>query len=226
MILLLIVAPVCASSAENSVDYAAYRNSWDLLNENKDDWVCVDHAVNYSRNNPGWGMVILSPSPRFSVQPHMTNYRIDGNRLLIHEAQVNITYEMPIVDGPMRVPYYENFPGVFVKQWEGETYFHFIPDETGVVRVYTILRDNRNEFFDYAYVSPEDLTNTTAEHDSNPASVLPGNQSGTVTEDISLPNSIQDNTSTGDHNLEKNDEPGGYTAKIIRAIKSLIGLFK
>lgn len=226
--------PAGVSSGENGIDYDSYRNSWDLLKENKDDWVCVDHAVNYSRNNPGWGMVILSPSPRFSVQPHMTNYMIDGNRLLIHEAQVNITYEIQIVDGPMTVPYYEDFPGIFSKQWEGETYFHFIPDETGVVRVYTILKDNRNEFFDYAYVAEENLTNGTAGHENIPTSVLSENLSGNKTGITDTPDNIPDNTSTDDiaDNLTaddhpgKDEEPAGYAAKLIRVIRSLIGVFK
>lgn len=232
--LLLLIMPAGASFGENGIDYDSYRNSWDLLKEDKEDWVCVDHAVNYSRNNPGWGMVILSPSPRFSVQPHMTNYMIDGNRLLIHEAQVNITYEIPIVDGPMTVPYYEDFPAIFSRQWEGETYFHFIPDETGVVRVYTILKDNRNEFFDYAYVAQENLTNSTAGYEDSTTSVLSENLSGNITGSTGMPDSISDNTSTDDladdrtanDQTGKNKEPAGYATKFIRTIRSLIGVFK
>ncbi|MCQ6963538.1 hypothetical protein [Methanolobus chelungpuianus] len=231
--LLLLIMPAGASSGENGIDYDSYRNSWDLLKENKDDWVCVDHAVNYSRHNPGWGMVILSPSPRFSVQPHMTNYMIDDNRLLIHEAQVDITYEIPIVDGPMTVPYYKDFPGIFSRQWEGETYFHFIPDEAGVIRVYTILKDNRNEFFDYTYEAQENLTNGIAGYEDRTAFVLSENLSGNTTGITAMPDDITDNISdnrtddsTADDRPGKNEEPAGYAAKFIRAIRSLIGTFK
>jgi hypothetical protein len=222
IVLLLMIVPVSSGSGENGIDYDTYRNSWDLLNEDKDDWVCVDHAVNYSRHNPEWGMVILSPSPRFSVQPHMTNYKIDGNTLLIHEAQVNITYELEIVNGTMTVPYYEDFPGSFSKYWEGSTYFHFIPNETGVVRVYTVLKDNRDEFFDYGYISPDNITNTTIELDYNAASVVSQSNAGSTTDDKNISN----HTITDDHYLESIDEPEGYITKFIRFIKSFIGVFR
>ncbi|WP_129582708.1 hypothetical protein [Methanolobus psychrotolerans] len=216
------ILPLGVIAAENSIDYTAYRNNWDLLNENKDDWVCVDHAVNYSRNNPGWGIVIISPSPRFSVQPHMTNYKIDANRLLIHEAQINITYELEIVNGTMTVPYYEDFPGVFSKHWESGTYFHFIPNETGVVRVYTMLKDNRDEFFDYEYISLDDLGNTTVELDDNIGSMVLENNAVNLIDK----STISHNTTTNDSHLENIDEPGSYTTKLIRFIKSFIGLLK
>ena len=216
------IVPVSSGSGENGIDYDTYRNSWDLLNEDKNDWVCVDHAVNYSRHNPGWGIVILSPSPRFSVQPHMTNYKIDGNKLLIHEAQVNITYELEIVNGTMTVPYYKNFPGSFSKYWEGSTYFHFIPNETGVVRVYTVLKDNRDEFFDYGYISQDNITNTTVELDDNVASVVLKNNASSATDDKNISNS----TTTDDYYLENTDEPERYITKFIRLIKSFMGIFR
>ncbi|WP_292464337.1 hypothetical protein [Methanolobus sp.] len=216
------IVPVSAVSGENDIDYDTYRNSWDLLNEDKNDWVCVDHAVNYSRHNPEWGIVIPSPSPRFSVQPHMTNYKINGNTLLIHEAQVNITYELEIVDGTMIVPYYDDFPGSFTRYWEGSTYFHFIPNETGVVRVYTVLKDNRDEFFDYGHINQGNVTNTTVELDYNATSVVSQSNVGSTTDDKNISN----HKITDDHYLESIDEPEGYITKFIQFIKSFIGAFR
>ncbi|MDW7733604.1 MAG: hypothetical protein SCH66_14395 [Methanolobus sp.] len=219
--LLLMIMPVGGVSSENVVDYDAYRNNWDLLYEDENDWVCLDYAVSYSRNNPGWGMVILSPSPSFKFQPHMANYKIDGSMLLIHEPQVNRTYELEIVDGTMTVPYYDDFPGAFSSQWARGTYFHFIPNETDVVRTYVSLKDNRGDFFDYENMSRDDITNITVKLDDSVAVVENGNNSSSMINDTTITN----NTTADNHNLEKVNEPNSYSTKFIRFLKSLMGLF-
>lgn len=217
--LLLAIMPSGIASAENNIDYAAYRENQDFLKEDQNDWVCVDHAVNYSRHNPGWGVVIVSPSPRFSVQPHMTNYRIDGNTLLIHEAQVNKTYELRIVNGTMTIPYYEDFPGVFYQLWEGPTYFHFIPNETDVVRVYSILKDNRAEFFDYENLSRNDTTKIT-ESDFNADIAQNGNNESNKAGNAT----ISENTTTYGSYIKSDEETESFMVTIIRFVKSILGL--
>lgn len=219
--------PVSSVSGENEIDYNAYKNNWDLLYEDENDWVCVDYAVNYSRNNPGWSMVILSPSPSFKFQPHMANYKITGSMLLIHEPQANLTYELEIVDGTMTVPYYDDFPGAFSSQWARGTYFHFIPNETDVVRTYVSLKDNRGDFFDYENMSRDDITNitnitnVTVKLDDTVAAVVNGNNSSSMINDTTIIN----DTTTDDYNLKKVNEPDSYSTKFIRFLKSFMGLF-
>lgn len=221
--LILMIIPISTVSGENAVDYDSYKDKWDLLYENKDDWLCVDYAVNYARNNPGWGMVILSPSPAFRYQPHMVNYRIDGNMLLIHEPQVNHTYEIEIVNGTMTVPFYENFPNDFSSQWARGTYFHFIPNETKVLRTYYSLNDNRNDFFDYANISKHQTINTSIEAGEmeDQTDILPTkNNSINTSENITLNDSINDD------NIKNLNELESYNTKIILFLKSILEPFR
>ena len=219
--LFLLIAPVSIVSGESGVDYDAYKEKWDLLYEDKNDWVCVDHAVNYARNNPGWGVVILSPSPVFRYQPHMANYKIDGNMLLIHEPQVNLTYELEIVNGSMTVPFYEDYPEDFSSQWARPTYFHFIPNETDVVRTYYSLQDNRDEFFDYENMSSYEPVNLTSELDDNAYTMLIQDNTSSKIDNTTTLN----NTTTVAYNNESIDETESYTAKIIRFAKLIIVMF-
>ena len=216
--LFLLIIPISIVSGENSVDYDAYKEKWDLLYEDKNDWVCVDYAVNYARNNPGWNVVILSPSPAFRYQPHMANYKIDGNMLLIHEPQVNLTYKLEIVNGSITVPFYEDYPEDFSSQWARPTYFHFIPNETDVVRTYYSLQDNRDEFFDYENMGSYEPVNLTS--NINDTGIMMDSASSTMTNKNAL-----NNTTNVAHNIENVDETGSYTAKIIRFGKLIIGMF-
>ncbi len=216
--LFLLIAPVSIVSGESGVDYDAYKEKWDLLYEDKNDWVCVDHSVNYARNNPGWSVVILSPSPAFRFQPHMANYKIDGNMLLIHEPQVNLTYELEIVNGSMTVPFYENYPEDFSSQWARPTYFHFIPNETDVVRTYYSLQDNRDEFFDYENMSSNDTINITSE--INDTDIMVNNVSSTIAN-----TSTFNDTTNFSNDIENIDEKESYTARFIRFARSIIGIF-
>lgn len=218
--LILMIIPISTVSGENAVDYDAYKDKWDLLYEDKNDWLCVDYAVNYARNNPGWGMVILSPSPAFRYQPHMVNYRIEGNMLLIHEAQVNHTYEIEIVNGTMTVPFYEEFPNDFSSQWARGTYFHFIPNETKVVRTYFSLNDNRNDFFDYENISRHQTINTSIEADDEADVLLIKNSSINTSANITLNDDITD-----DGDIKNFDASESYNTKFIRFLKSILEPF-
>ncbi len=219
--LLLMIMPVGAIPDESGIDYNAYRNSWDMPHEDENDWVCVDYSVNYSRNNPEWGMVILSPSPNFKFQPHMANYRIVGNTLLIYEPQAGLTYELEIVNGTMNVPYYEDFPDAFSKEWERGTYFHFIPNETDVIRAYVLLKDNRGDFFDYENISRDDRTNITELDDNFDVVMIEDNVNSTINGTTLL-----DNGTTNDSYIENTDGSESYISIFIRYIKSSLKIFK
>jgi len=226
--LLLLAVPISAADQDNNtIDYDSYRNNWDSLPENQDDWICVDHALNYSRNNLEWGMVIVSPSPRFSVQPHMTNYKIEGNTLLIHEAQINKTYELEITNNTMTIPYHKDFPNIFLEEWEKGTYFHFIPDKTNVIRVYTILNDNRDDFFDYENMSVNDTTDVSVELDDSDEVEMIRNDFSNPSDNtpvLNATNKLNDSNIT-DHGEKTVEETESFSARFIAFIRSLTGLF-
>ncbi|WMW25070.1 hypothetical protein RE474_13460 [Methanolobus sediminis] len=234
ILLFLLISPVNIVYAETGVDYDAYKDKWDLLYEDKSNWLCFDYSIDYARNHPGWGMVILSPSPAFRFQPHMVNYKIEGNMLYIHEPQANLTYELEIVNGSMNVPLYDDFPNSFSSQWTRPTYFYFIPNESGVLRTYYSLQDNRNEFFDYENISSSNISQTmeieSTMEELNQSSVIvmcensTGNQTGnniSIIENTSKV-SIGSNNDTPDNADTIKSE--SFTAKIINFAKSLFGI--
>jgi len=153
---------------ENGIDYEAYKDSWDILDNNKANWNCVDIAVNFSRNNPEWGLVVLSPSKTFKVQPHMVNYKIEGNKLIIHDAGFRMTQSMEIVENKdaMIIPYSKRYPELFSPLWNSYTYYHFIEDEDSILRYSNGLKDNRKEFFDFANLTSDNVIPRPAEWDS------------------------------------------------------------
>ncbi len=236
LLLFLLIAPINSVYAEDNVDYDAYKDKWDLLYEDKSDWLCFDHSIDYARNHPGWGMVILSPSPAFRFQPHMANYKIKGNMLYIHEPQANTTYDLKIVNGSMTVPFYEDFPDDFSSQWARPTYFHFIPNESGVLRTYYVLQDNREEFFDYENISVTDVSaNTTI---TGPAKAIDvqacenstvnkvGNNSSTIGNKTLIVGELENNSSRNSNDWSKsdeNDKSESLTERITNFVKSLFG---
>ncbi len=99
-------------------------SAFDIVREDRDSWVCVDYAVDYARNNPGWGVVSISNHPYFTGVSHMVNYRIiDNETMLIHDEMYNAEFEV------------HNW------QFSGE-YYHFWIDEP-IKRNYKRLLDNR-----------------------------------------------------------------------------------
>jgi hypothetical protein len=232
LLLFLLLAPLHSVYAENNVDYDAYKDKWDLLYEDKSDWLCFDYSIDYSRNHPGWGMVILSPSPAFRFQPHMANYKIEGNMLYIHEPQANLTYELKIVNGSMTVPFYEDFPDAFSSQWTRPTYFHFIPNESGVLRTYYSLQDNRADFFDYKNLSTTNVSTNTKIIESVENTNVQVCENSTFTQEIKNGSVIGNNTpivSELDNNIysNKSDEmvnSESLAERIINFVKSLFGI--
>nr|WP_321498320.1 hypothetical protein [uncultured Methanolobus sp.] len=235
LLLFLLVAPVNVVYAETGADYDAYKDKWDLLYEDKSDWLCFDYSIDYARNHPGWGMVILSPSPSFRFQPHMVNYKIEGNMLYIHEPQANRTYELEIVNGSMNVPLYDDFPNDFSSQWARPTYFHFIPNESGVRRTYYALPDNRNEFFDYANLSISNVSETTAVTSTKTTSTTTNATTTTIATTATMTEQNQSsavslceyaggNETIYNANTTESEKPESFTIKIMEFARSLFGL--
>lgn len=99
-------------------------SAFDIVRPDKEAWVCVDYAVDFATNNPGWGIVSISNHPHFTGVSHMVNYRIlDNETILIHDEMYNAEFE------------------VCNLHLDGQ-YYHFWIDEP-IKRNYKRLLDNR-----------------------------------------------------------------------------------
>jgi hypothetical protein len=92
-----------------------------------DKWTCYDHSVNFSKENPEWGMVTMSNNQWFRSNAgvsHMVNYHIiDNETLLIHDGLYKNDYVLA--------------------SWQLQGYYHFWINETPV-RNYVVMQDNRD----------------------------------------------------------------------------------
>ena len=90
-------------------------------------WTCYDHAVNFNKENPDWGIVTLSTNQWFRGQCHIVNYRfVDNETLLIHDCGNGDEY--PIVNW----------------QLNDHEFYHFWTEGTPT-RHWTVLQDNREK---------------------------------------------------------------------------------
>jgi len=97
--------------------------SFNPIRENKEAWTCYDHALNFSENNPDWGIVCMSNNRYFKGVSHFVNYKyISDDVLLIHDNFFGIEYK-------------------YLK-WGGDGYYHFYINEPPR-RYYKWLVDNR-----------------------------------------------------------------------------------
>lgn len=89
---------------------------------NKSLWTCFDYSMNYSLHNPSWGMVCISPHPRFLGTNHVVNYQINysDNTLIIHDGFLENDYA--------------------IEGWEYDSctfdYYHFYIDSERPTRYY------------------------------------------------------------------------------------------
>jgi hypothetical protein len=167
ILMLLTCAHVGTASEDSPINYTAYRESWDtIVKSDESQRNCVDAAVLYARENPDWFFITMSPNPEFRHQPHMANYKIEGNKLIIHDELFNFDYEDTISEN-MVIPYYMLLPEKFDKAWEGETYIHFETNEDEITRTYISLSDNRDEFFDYNATSITEVVPVNAAVEEN-----------------------------------------------------------
>lgn len=153
-ILVLIFSVPCVSADEGSIDYKTYRESWDILPADQNDWYCVQYSVNYARNNPGWKFLIISPSPDFRYHPHMLNYKIEGEILKIHDPTWGFSSDLEIVSEDMYVPHYLLDVENFDSRWTGPVYFYFTENESEIRQSFIRLSDNRDRYFDYENLTP------------------------------------------------------------------------
>lgn len=141
------VLPTAAS--ESTIDYEAYRASWDILASDESQYTCVDYAIVFSRENPGYGFLGISPDERFGVQPHMINYKLENDTLVLYDNTYSMRYEVEnfSIDDQIYLPYHTLFPSVFDKEWEGEIYIYVMPDESKLIRTFYFLNENRDVLF-------------------------------------------------------------------------------
>jgi len=97
--------------------------SFNPIRENKEAWTCYDHALNFSENNPDWGVVCMSQNRYFKGVSHFVNYKyISENELLIHDETTESEY--------------------LVANWGALGYYHFFINEFPC-RYYRWMVDNR-----------------------------------------------------------------------------------
>jgi hypothetical protein len=141
------ILPTAAS--ESTIDYAAYRASWDILASDESQYTCVDYAIVFSRENPGWGFVGISPDAGFHHMPHMINYKLENNTLVLYDNTYSMRYEIEnfSCDTPVYLPYHSFYSSVFDEAWDGEIYMNFMPTENNLVRYFVEISDNREILF-------------------------------------------------------------------------------
>jgi len=97
--------------------------SFNPIRENKEAWTCYDHALNFSENNPDWGVVCMSQNRYFKGVSHFVNYQIlNENDILIHDDLNNGEYTI------------YNFKMI--------GFFHFYIDDERPRRIYRWMSDN------------------------------------------------------------------------------------
>lgn len=100
-------------------------NAVSVIPKPVEKWTCYDYSVNYSEQNPDWGVVTLSPNQWFRGQEnvnHIVNYRfVDENIVEIHDGFWGIDYELNLT--------------------ERENYYHFWTEGTPTRR-WMVLQDN------------------------------------------------------------------------------------
>ncbi|MDQ1253460.1 MAG: hypothetical protein QG646_2627 [Euryarchaeota archaeon] len=91
-----------------------------------DSWTCYDHSLNYTAENPNYGMVLLSFNPKFIGVSHYVNYtNLTENSIEIHDGLLGSDYVLI--------------------NWQEYGYYHFWGSGETPVRNYPYLRDNRKE---------------------------------------------------------------------------------
>ena len=58
-----------------------------------DQWTCYDYSVEFNKQNPEWGLVVLSDKMSFQGECHIVNYRINEDKILtLHDEWNQIEY--------------------------------------------------------------------------------------------------------------------------------------
>jgi hypothetical protein len=170
-IIVLSLLPIGAAAEENTIDYDAYRASWDLLQTDGNVRTCVENSVIYARNNTGYGFAIISPNPKFHHQPHMVNYKIEGDTFIIYDSSFSYRYQFDnfFPNASIFMPYHRVYPDIFDEQWDKEIFIYLMPTEKEIIRAFISLDDNRDEFFDYnatAIIEKVPITSTVEQNNT------------------------------------------------------------
>lgn len=77
-----------------SVISTASAGQYDYVIPPENLWSCFDYSMDFSRNNPDWGIVLISTHPQFRGMgnSHFVNYQIVGDSLLVRENDSDWEY--------------------------------------------------------------------------------------------------------------------------------------
>lgn len=109
--------------------------NFDPVRPNQDYWTCYDHSINYARENPEWGVVVVSHHPHFRYGSHMVNYKIENDTIHFYDSTWSTEtkqydYYVNIDDRKTDNPYFS------------PCYYKFCLPEKTPIRQYVLFRDN------------------------------------------------------------------------------------
>jgi hypothetical protein len=123
VILLLLVSLLFVGTASAQLYQSG---SFDPVRENEEYWTCYDHAINFARENPEWGVVVESENHLFRGEAHMLNYNISKP-----EHMYDATTETTV--------YYNN-----LKNYHNKFFKFYTNTNQTPLRQYSFITDNRD----------------------------------------------------------------------------------
>lgn len=135
--LLAVLILFCINSA-SAIPYQT--GNFDPVRPNQDYWTCYDHSINFARENPEWGIVVVASHPYFRFGSHMVNYKVENDTIHIYDetwtTYSNQPYEYDISIASLKTdnPYFR------------PCYYKFYSTNETPTRTYILLRDNSEEW--------------------------------------------------------------------------------
>lgn len=106
-----------------------YADEMNPVRDNIERWESYDYAINYSENNPEYGVVLVANNKNFNGLATFANYKFDKTDLILHDARYNITYVSLIWK-------YEN----------NGNFYHFYAKKEVPPRNYAFMTDNSKDY--------------------------------------------------------------------------------
>lgn len=103
-----------------------------ILSQDENSWTCYERAINFSANNPEWGIVLISNNKYFYGKGHFMNYKYDNSTLLLYDDYYKSTTTIIGLDQEPTNNSHSN------------SYYHFYINEK-VRRVFKYMADNREQ---------------------------------------------------------------------------------
>lgn len=133
-LIIFIVIVLMVMNIAGAVPYQ--EGSFDPVRHDVDSWTCVDHAINYARENPEWGVVTVSSNPNFKGRSHMVNYHIVDGELHIYDATQNLRMDFCDTESAREGNIQFNY-----------AYYHIWDLNETPKRNYRVLKDNIGEYY-------------------------------------------------------------------------------